>query len=61
MLTNTVSYLASWDFVRLTGIDTVAIVLFAILAWRKESWIHALGIALIFAAVVPSLVVWNIR
>jgi hypothetical protein len=60
VLGNTPSYLVSWDFQRQTGVDCIAIILFVILAWRKEGWIHGLGIALMFALVVPSLVRWNI-
>lgn len=61
VLGNTVSRMYSPHFLSTTGIDVAAVILFLILAWRKERWIHALGIALIFAAVVPNLVVWNIR
>lgn len=60
-LGNTVSRMYSPGFLRTTGIDVAAVILFVVLAWRKERWIHALGIALIFAAVVPALVIWNIR
>ncbi len=31
-----------------------------VLAWRKERWVHGVGIALLFAAVTPSFVYWNI-
>ena len=61
VLGNTVSQLVSPGFLWTTGMEVAVITIFLILAWRKERWIHALGIALIFAAVVPNLVVWNIH
>ena len=61
VLGSTVSHLVSPGFLWTTGIEVTLIIVFLILAWRKERWIHALGIALIFAVVVPSFAIWTIR
>ena len=48
-------------FLPIWGWEAAEIVVFGLLAWRKERWVHALGIALIFAVVIPNFVVWKIR
>lgn len=61
VLGNTVSQLVSPGFLWTTGMEVAVITIFLILAWRKEWWIHALGIALIFASITPNFVGWTIR
>jgi predicted tellurium resistance membrane protein TerC len=43
------------------GIALTEIAIFVILAWRKERWVHALGLALIFASIMPNFVGWDIH
>jgi hypothetical protein len=60
-LANTLPQMLSPVYLRIVGITAAEIVIFAILAWRKERWVHALGIALIFAGIMPEFLVWHIR
>jgi hypothetical protein len=32
-----------------------------LLAWRKERWVHAVGIVLLFAVVMPDFLGWSLR
>jgi hypothetical protein len=60
-LVNTLPHMLAPGELRTLGIGVMAIVIFVLLAWRKERWVHALGIALIFASIMPSFLVWNVR
>jgi hypothetical protein len=60
-LVNTLPQMLSPIYLRTVGITATEIVIFAILAWRKERWVHALGIALIFAGIMPKILVWHIH
>lgn len=61
MLVNTLpQHMFAPAYLQFFGIDITEIAIFVILAWRKERWVHALGIALILSSIMPGFLGWNI-
>jgi hypothetical protein len=60
-VSNKISAMLSPAVLPTYGIEITDIGIFAVLAWRKERWVHALGIALILISVMPNFLAWNVH
>jgi hypothetical protein len=47
--------------VQVYGIEIVEIGIFALLAWRKEQWIHGVGVAFVLLLTMQNVLLWNLR
>jgi hypothetical protein len=46
---------------QLYGIEIVEIGIFIVLAWRKERWVHGVGVTLVLLLMMQNLLSWNLR